>query len=151
MELDPETQVVATMGAKEGLVHLMWTLVEPGDAALVPAPSYPIHIHAPILAGASVFQVAMAPDQDLVREPRGRVRARLAAAARAAPLLPAQPDDRDRRARRSWSASSSSPASARSLVVHDFAYADLAFDGHEPPSILQVPRRDATSPSSSTR
>ena len=66
VELDPETQVVATMGAKEGLVHLMWTLVEPGDAALVPAPSYPIHIHAPILAGASVFQVAMGPDQDLV-------------------------------------------------------------------------------------
>ena len=65
VELDPETQVVATMGAKEGLVHLMWTLVEPGDAALVPAPSYPIHIHAPMLAGASVFQVAMAPDQDL--------------------------------------------------------------------------------------
>ena len=66
VELDPETEVVATMGAKEGLVHLMWTLVEPGDAALVPAPSYPIHIHAPILAGASVFQVAMAPDEDLV-------------------------------------------------------------------------------------
>jgi alanine-synthesizing transaminase len=65
VELDPETQVVATMGAKEGFVHLMWVLLEPGDAALVPAPSYPIHIHGPMLAGASVFQVPMGHDEDL--------------------------------------------------------------------------------------
>ena len=65
VELDPETQAITTIGAKEGLAHLMWVLLEPGDAALVPAPSYPIHIHAPIFAGASVFQVAMGPDEDL--------------------------------------------------------------------------------------
>ena len=53
------------MGAKEGFVHLMWVLLEPGDAALVPSPSYPIHIHGPMLAGASVFQVPMGPDEDL--------------------------------------------------------------------------------------
>src|SRR5438876_3073806 len=58
VELDPDTEVVATMGAKEGFVHLMWVLLEAGDAALVPSPSYPIHIHGPMLAGASVFQVA---------------------------------------------------------------------------------------------
>ena len=57
-------QVVTTMGAKEGFVHLMWVLLEPGDAALVPSPSYPIHIHGPMLAGASVFQVPMGPDED---------------------------------------------------------------------------------------
>ena len=54
------------MGAKEGFVHLMWVLLEPGDAALVPSPSYPIHIHGPLLAGAGVFHVPMAPDGDLV-------------------------------------------------------------------------------------
>src|SRR3972149_6290113 len=64
VELDPETQVVSTIGAKEGLSHLMWVLLGPGDAALVPSPSYPIHIHAPILAGASVFRVAMGPDEE---------------------------------------------------------------------------------------
>ena len=53
VELDPETQVLNTIGAKEGLSHLMWVLLEPGDSALVPSPSYPIHIHGPILAGAS--------------------------------------------------------------------------------------------------
>ena len=60
VRLDPETQAVTTIGAKEGLAHLLWTLVEPGDAALVPSPSYPIHIHAPILAGASVTSVSQA-------------------------------------------------------------------------------------------
>ena len=77
-----------------------------------------------------------------VREPRGGVGARAAAAARDRPLVPAQPDDGDRRPRRSWSASSPSRGSTTSCVVHDFAYADLGFDGYEPPSILQVPGAD---------
>jgi alanine-synthesizing transaminase len=138
VELDPETQVVATMGAKEGLVHLMWALVEPGDAALVPAPSYPIHIHAPILAGASVFQVAMAPDQDLF--------ANLADAfGRASPrprvlLLSFPHNPTTATVELEFMEHVVEFAREREiLVVHDFAYADLAFDGHEPPSILQVP------------
>src|SRR3954454_18071247 len=48
VELDHETQVLNTIGAKEGLSHLMWVLLEPGDSALVPSPSYPIHIQGPI-------------------------------------------------------------------------------------------------------
>jgi len=138
VELDPETQVVATMGAKEGLVHLMWTLVEPGDAALVPAPSYPIHIHAPILAGASVFQVAMAPDQDLFANLDD-------AYARASPrprvlLLSFPHNPTTATVELEFMERVVEFAREREvLVVHDFAYADLAFDGHEPPSILQVP------------
>src|SRR5258708_26855624 len=49
--LDPETQVVATIGAKQPLSHLMWVLVEPGDAPTVPSPSHPIHLLAPVVAG----------------------------------------------------------------------------------------------------
>ena len=49
VELDPEREVLNTIGAKEGLSHLMWVLLQPGDSALVPSPSYPIHIHAPIV------------------------------------------------------------------------------------------------------
>ena len=64
VELDPDTEVVTTIGAKEGLSHLMWTLVGPGDTALVPTPSYPIHIYAPLFAGADVQQVRLGPDQD---------------------------------------------------------------------------------------
>src|ERR1700678_4516974 len=56
VELDPETEVVTTIGAKEGFSHLMGVLVGPGDTALVPSPSYPIHISAPLFAGVAVRQ-----------------------------------------------------------------------------------------------
>src|SRR5271166_5131422 len=62
VELDPETEVVTTIGAKEGLSHLMWVLLGPGDSALVPSPSYPIHIYAPLFAGAEVRQVRLEQD-----------------------------------------------------------------------------------------
>ena len=68
VELDPEQEVVTTIGAKEGLSHLMWVLLGPGDTALVPSPSYPIHIYAPLFAGADVRQVPLegpgAPDAE---------------------------------------------------------------------------------------
>ena len=59
--LDPDTQVVATIGAKEALSHLMWVLVEPGDAAIVPSPSYPIHLFAPVFAGATTVEAELTP------------------------------------------------------------------------------------------
>jgi alanine-synthesizing transaminase len=139
--LDPETQVVNTIGAKEGLSHVMWVLLGPGDAALVPAPSYPIHIQAPIFAGASVFQVAMGHDEDLLANlaqawerahPRPRVL--ILSFPHNPTTATVELDDMERVV-----------AFARErdlLVVHDFAYADIAFDGHEPPSILQVPGAD---------
>src|SRR6187549_2131617 len=64
VELDPETQALTTIGAKEGLAHLMWVLLQPGDAAIVPSPSYPIHIFAPIFAGAVVERVPMGHVED---------------------------------------------------------------------------------------
>jgi len=59
VEIDPDTEVVTTIGAKEGLSHLMWVLLGPGDTALVPTPSYPIHIYAPLFAGADVRHVPL--------------------------------------------------------------------------------------------
>src|SRR6187551_487443 len=59
--LDPETEVLSTIGAKEGFSHLMWVLLQPGDAALVPSPSYPIHIWGPYFAGADARQVRIGP------------------------------------------------------------------------------------------
>src|SRR5712691_2531721 len=66
VELDPDTEVVTTIGAKEGLSHLMWVLLGPGDSAIVPTPSYPIHIYAPLFAGADVQQVRLDGDHDFV-------------------------------------------------------------------------------------
>ena len=89
VELDPDTQVINTIGAKEGLSHLMWVLLEPGDSALVPSPSYPIHIYGPILAGAAVTQVPMGPDQDLFANLEAAYLRDPAATAGRDPLVPA--------------------------------------------------------------
>src|SRR2546422_1095827 len=64
VELDFDTEIVTTIGAKEGLSHLMWVLLGPGDTALVPTPSYPIHIWGPLFAGADVRQVRLGPEED---------------------------------------------------------------------------------------
>src|SRR5262245_28681201 len=138
VELDPDSQVVATMGAKEGFVHLMWVLLEPGDAALVPSPSYPIHIHGPMLAGASVFQVPMGPDEDLfanLEEAWQRARPRPRVVVLSFPHNPTTATVELEFMERVVSFAREHEI----LVVHDFAYADLAFDGYSPPSILQVP------------
>ena len=136
--LDFENEVCATIGAKEGFSHLMLALLGPGDSALVPSPSYPIHIWGPILAGAAVHYVRLGPDQDFFANLAGAweqawPRPRVIVAS-----FPHNPTtacvDLDYMARLVEF------ARARDMiVVHDFAYADLGFDGYDPPSILQVP------------
>jgi alanine-synthesizing transaminase len=136
--LDPETEVCATIGAKEGFSHLMFALLGPGDTALVPAPSYPIHIWGPILAGAAVQYVRMGPGQDFFSNlhaaweqawPRPRV------------LVTSFPHNPTTMCVDvAFMAEVIEFCRQREMVVvHDFAYADLGFDGHVPPSILQVP------------
>jgi alanine-synthesizing transaminase len=137
VELDPETEAIATMGAKEGFCHLFWVLVEPGDSVLVPSPSYPIHLFAPVFAGASVTRVPIAPSGELLgalreafelAQPRPRVLVL---------SFPHNPTtivaDLDL-----MQTIVDFAREREVLVVHDFAYADLGFDGHVPPSILQV-------------
>jgi alanine-synthesizing transaminase len=131
VELDPEREAITTIGAKEGLSHLMWLLVEPGDAALVPDPSYPIHRFAPLLAGADVVGYRFDEElDDALRRANGRARTMIVSfphnptGAVATPELMQRVVDFARE--------------HELLVVHDFAYADLAYDGHEPPSILQA-------------
>jgi alanine-synthesizing transaminase len=141
VELDPETQVTTTIGAKEGLSHLMWVLLGPGDSALVPSPSYPIHIYAPIFAGASVARVPMGLEHDLFdalvdtyerTQPRPRV---------VIVSFPHNPTTAI--VEPAFMQRAVDFARERELVlVHDFAYADLGFDGHEPPSILQADGAD---------
>ena len=138
VELDPDTEVVTTIGAKEGLSHLMWTLVGPGDTALVPTPSYPIHIYAPLFAGADVQQVRLGPDQDFFANlmdswestwPRPRV---------IVFSFPHNPTTEC--VDLSWMERLVRFAEEHDVIlVHDFAYSDTAFDGYQPPSVLQVP------------
>ncbi|MGH9021792.1 MAG: aminotransferase class I/II-fold pyridoxal phosphate-dependent enzyme, partial [Acidimicrobiia bacterium] len=138
VELDPDTEAITTIGAKEGLSHLMWALVAPGDVAFVPSPSYPIHIYAPIMAGAEVRQIRLGPQQDFFANllqaweeswPRPRV---------IVLSFPHNPTT----ACVELEFMTGLVDFARShdvILVHDFAYADLVFDGYRAPSILQVP------------
>ena len=137
VELDPETEATMALGSKEGLVHLLWTLLGPGDAALVPSPSYPIHAFAPGFAGAAVVPVPVGPGVDFAA---GVEEAWAGAQPRPRVLVCCFPHN---------------PTTACAdlgemqrlvdfcreqgvLLVHDFAYADLAFDGYRPPSIFEA-------------
>jgi alanine-synthesizing transaminase len=137
VELDPETQALTTIGAKEGLAHLMWVLVQPGDAAVVPSPSYPIHLFAPAFAGAVVEEAPVGDGEDFfgnVVEAFERSRPRPRVLLLSFPHNPTTatvgPDFMQRVV--------DFAREREVLVVHDFAYADIAFDGHRPPSILQA-------------
>jgi alanine-synthesizing transaminase len=137
VDLDPDTEVINTIGAKEGFSHLMWTLLQPGDAALVPSPSYPIHIYGPLFAGADIREVPLGTGTDFfdnLREaweyswPKPRV---------IVMSFPHNPTttcvDLD------FMQKVVDFARERDVViVHDNAYADLGFDGYRPPSILQA-------------
>lgn len=136
--LDPDTEVINTIGAKEGFSHLMWTLLGPGDAALVPSPSYPIHIYGALFAGADIRELPMINgaeqffdamvDSWKYNQPKARV---------IVLSFPHNPTtacvDLDFFQRVVDFARENEV-----VVVHDNAYADLGFDGWRPPSILQA-------------
>ncbi|MCX7822792.1 MAG: aminotransferase class I/II-fold pyridoxal phosphate-dependent enzyme [Syntrophobacterales bacterium] len=137
VEIDPETEAVVTIGAKEGLSHLILSLITPGDVVMVPNPTYPIHPYSVILAGGDVRSVPIGPERNFLEDlehafrqtwPRPKI------------LIISYPHN---------------PTTAvvdgeffqklvdfakenRLLIIHDFAYADLTFDGYEAPSFLQA-------------
>lgn len=137
VDLDPEREVIATIGAKEGLSHLLWTLLQPGDAAIVPEPSYPIHIYAPALAGAEVRRAPIDSEADyfdvlerMFRNSWPRPRVIIVSFPHNPTTHCVEIDFFEKLV-----------AFARAhevILIHDFAYADVSFDGYEPPSLLQV-------------
>jgi alanine-synthesizing transaminase len=137
VELDPDTNVVSTIGAKEALTHLMWVLLEPGDSAVVPSPAYPIHLVAPRLTGATVVHARCFEGGDILGGIEDAVRAAQPSPRVVIVSFPHNP-----------TTAVATPELMQALVdlarerdfvlVHDFAYADVAFDGHVPPSILQA-------------
>jgi len=135
--LDPEREIISTIGAKEGFSHLMWVLLQPGDAALVPSPSYPIHIWGPHLAGADVREIPISTDTDFFENmkeayeyswPKPRV---IVLSFPHNPTTACVDVDFFQRV-------VDFAREKNVIVVHDNAYAELGFDGYEPPSILQA-------------
>jgi alanine-synthesizing transaminase len=135
--LDPEREVIATIGAKEGFSHLMWVLLGPGDAALVPSPSYPIHIFAPLFTGASAREIPMSTDGDFMERVREAYEYSWPKPRVIVLSFPHNPTT----ATVDLSFFQEVVDFAREhevIVVHDNAYAELGYDGFQPPSILQA-------------
>jgi alanine-synthesizing transaminase len=135
--LDPETEAIVTLGSKEGLAHLALATTGPGDAILVPNPSYPIHPYGFVISGADIRHVPMTDDESFFSELENAIRNTWPKPKMFVLNFPSNPTthcvDLDffekviavAREHQIW-------------VVQDLAYADLCFDGYEAPSILQV-------------
>jgi alanine-synthesizing transaminase len=138
VELDPETEAIATIGAKEGLAHLALAVLQPGDGALVPNPTYPIHSYSVVIADGDLRSVPMVPGEDFFSRLQETARLSWPKAKLLILSFPHNPTtqcvDREFFVRVVDFA-----REHRLMVVHDFAYADLHFDGYRPPSFLEVP------------
>ena len=138
VELDPDTEAVATIGAKEGLSHLAWVLLQSGDSVLVPEPSYPIHTYSMILSGANVINVPLSLGSDFFAD---LVKAYENSTPKPRVVLVSFPHN-PTTAVVDLNFFEQLVEFARSrdvVIVHDLAYADLHFGQDLAPSILQVP------------
>ena len=138
VELDPESEAIATIGAKEGLAHLALAVLQPGDGALVPNPTYPIHSYSVVIADGDLRSVPLTPGGDFFA--RLQETARLAWP-KAKLLILSFPHNPTTTCvdRPFFEKVVEFAKEHRLMVVHDFAYADLHFDGYTPPSFLEVP------------
>jgi alanine-synthesizing transaminase len=137
VDLDPESEAIVTIGSKEGLAHLALTVLEPGDAVLVPSPTYPVHPYGCVIAGADIRHVPLTPESNFFAELERAIGDSWPRPKMLIVSFPANPTTQCveleffekvvaiAREHEIW-------------VVHDIAYAEIVFDGYHAPSILQV-------------
>ena len=138
VNLDPDSEALPLLGSKEGLGHLALAYVNPGDVVLVPSPSYPVHFRGPVIAGGEIHSLILKPENDWLID------------------LGAIPDAIAQRAKILYFNYPNNPTAATApreffeevvafaqkheiLLVHDLCYAELAFDGYQPTSLLEIP------------
>ncbi|RMF16975.1 MAG: aminotransferase class I/II-fold pyridoxal phosphate-dependent enzyme [Candidatus Dadabacteria bacterium] len=138
VEFDPDSEAVVTIGSKEGLSHLMMAVTGPGDTVIVPEPTYPIHSYSVVIAGGDVRSVPMFPHETMLDRIREAIEDMWPRPKTLLLNYPHNPTtvsvDHD--------FMTEVVALAREyelLLIHDFAYADITFDGYEAPSIFSVP------------
>jgi alanine-synthesizing transaminase len=138
VELDPDEEAIATIGAKEGLAHLVLATVSPGDVVFAPNPTYPIHPYSVIIAGGDLRSIPIGPDRDFFED-------LLTATKQTWPnpkmLIISYPHNPTTAVvdREFFEKIVDFCTEHEIMVIHDFAYADLVFDGYKPPSFLQIP------------
>lgn len=137
VDIDPDTEAIATIGAKEGISHLILVTIRPGDVVFTPNPTYPIHPYSAIISGGDVRGIPVGPGNDFFDNlmhatrqtwPRPKV------------LIISYPHNPTTEVVDiAFFENIVDYAKEHDImIVHDFAYADLAFDGYKPPSFLQV-------------
>ena len=138
VDLDPDAEVIATIGAKEGLAHLMLAMLQPGDGVLVPNPTYPIHSYSVVIADGDLRSVPLTPDGDFFAKLEETAKLSWPKAKVLILSFPHNPTTMcvDHAF---WEKVVAFAQEHRMMVVHDFAYADFAYDGYKPPSFLSVP------------
>ncbi|HOI94608.1 MAG TPA: aminotransferase class I/II-fold pyridoxal phosphate-dependent enzyme [Syntrophobacter fumaroxidans] len=138
VEIDPEREAVVTIGAKEGLSHLVLVLVSPGDVVFSPNPTYPIHPYSAIIAGGDVRSIPIGPDRNFLEDLESATKQTWPRPKLLIISFPHNPTttvvDLD-----FFRKIVDFAKEHHMMVIHDLAYADLAFDGYEAPSFLQVP------------
>ncbi|MDR2504084.1 MAG: aminotransferase class I/II-fold pyridoxal phosphate-dependent enzyme [Deltaproteobacteria bacterium] len=136
VSVDPSTEVVATIGVKEGLAHLSMAMLSPGDVVFAPDPTYPIHTYAPIIAGADVRRIPIAHDRDFFEDLLQATRQTWPQPKLLVISFPHNPTTQV--AGLEFFQKVVDFAKEHKIwVIHDLAYADLGFEG-EPPSFLQA-------------
>src|SRR5881227_4257468 len=138
VELDPEREIIVTLGSKEGFANLAQAITAPGDTILVPNPCYPIHSFGFIMAGASVRHVPVGPEVDFLGELKKAVQHSIPAPLAIVLNFPANPTART--VDLDFYAEVVDFCRHQGIyVLSDLAYAEIYFDGKPPPSILEVP------------
>jgi alanine-synthesizing transaminase len=138
VDIDPDREAIVTIGAKEGISHLCLAITNPGDNVMVPSPTYPIHTYAIVLANGNVVHVPLAQGDDFFDNMLEVIRPIWPRPKILILSFPHNPTtvcvDGD------FFVKLVAFAKEQDLIlVHDFAYADLGFDGYQPPSMLEVP------------
>ncbi|MEW5909555.1 MAG: aminotransferase class I/II-fold pyridoxal phosphate-dependent enzyme [Thermodesulfobacteriota bacterium] len=137
VEIDPDTEAIVTIGVKEGLSHLILVTIRPGDVVFTPNPTYPIHPFSAIIAGGDVRGIPMGPDEDFFQN---LMKATKQTWPRPKVLILSYPHNPTTEVV-DLSFFEKIVAYAKEhdiMVIHDFAYADLVFDGYQAPSFLQA-------------
>ena len=138
VDIDPETEAIATIGAKEGLSHLVLATISPGDVVFAPNPTYPIHPYSVIIAGGDLRSIPIGPDRDFFEDLLTATKQTWPSPKMLILSFPHNPTctvvDR-----KFFEKIVEFSREHEIIVVHDFAYADLVFDGYKPPSFLQIP------------
>ena len=138
VDLDPNSEVIATIGSKEGLAHLALATLSQGDTVLVPNPAYPIHPYGFVIAGAEIRHVPIGPDSDFFAELESAIRNTFPKPKMLVLNFPANPTAQC--VELDFFEKVVAIAKEHQIwVVQDLAYADICFDGYVAPSILQVP------------